>query len=146
MHFRRAEPLRLHCPIIYDESNMEDVFKQGAGYIALGVEASAALIIAYGAMQALYGMFRGVVEKRSQVDQRKEVWLNFGVWLLLGLEFELAADIVRSAISPTWTDIGQLAAIGVIRTFLNFFLEKDLDRYESQGAETAKGTARSAAA
>jgi uncharacterized membrane protein len=125
---------------------MEEVFKKAAGYIALGVEASAALIIAYGAMEALYGAIRTVVEKRSQVGQRKEVWLNFGMWLLLGLEFELAADIVRTAISPTWTDIGQLAAIGVIRTFLNFFLEKDLEKYESNQAETAKATARSVAA
>jgi len=125
---------------------MEEVFKQIAGYIALGVEASAALIIAYGAIQALYGAVRAIIEKRSQVGQRKDVWLNFGVWLLLGLEFELAADIVRTAISPTWTDIGQLAAIGVIRTFLNFFLEKDLERYESQEAEPPKGTASSLAA
>lgn len=51
------------------------------------------------------------------------------VWLLLGLEFELAADIVRSAISPSWTQIGQLAAIAIIRTFLNYFLEKDVERY-----------------
>jgi len=125
---------------------MEQLFKQMAGYIALGVEASAALIIAYGAFQALYESFRAVVEKRSQVGQRKDIWLNFGMWLLLGLEFELAADIVRTAISPTWTDIGQLAAIGVIRTFLNFFLEKDLEKYESKEAETAQATPRSAAA
>ena len=125
---------------------MEEMFKQAAGYIALAVEASAALIIAYGAMQALYGSFRAVIEKQSQIGQRKDVWLNIGMWLLLGLEFELAADIVRTAISPTWNDIGQLAAIGVIRTFLNFFLEKDLEKYESKEAETAKATPRSAAA
>ena len=46
---------------------------------------------------------------------------------LLALEFELAADIVRSVIAPTWKDIGELAAIAVIRTFLNYFLEKDLE-------------------
>ena len=118
---------------------MEEVFKEVAGYIALGVEASAALVIAYGAIQALGGSFRAVIEKRSQVGQRKDVWLNFGVWLLLGLEFELAADIVRTAIAPTWTDIGQLAAIGVIRTFLNFFLEKDLEKYESKETEKEAG-------
>jgi uncharacterized membrane protein len=50
------------------------------------------------------------------------------VWLLLGLEFELAADIVRTAIAPSWTDIGQLGAIAAIRTFLNFFLEEDIER------------------
>lgn len=51
-----------------------------------------------------------------------------GTWLLLGLEFELAADIIRSVISPTWADIGELASIAVIRTFLNYFLERDLER------------------
>jgi uncharacterized membrane protein len=45
------------------------------------------------------------------------------------LEFELAADIVRTVVTPTWVDIGQLAAIGAIRTFLNYFLEKDLEKY-----------------
>jgi uncharacterized membrane protein len=51
------------------------------------------------------------------------------MWLILGLEFMLAADIVRRAISPAWQQIGQLAAIAVIRTFLNYFLEKDIEKY-----------------
>ena len=55
------------------------------------------------------------------------MFVGFGVWLLLGLQFALAADIVGSLISPSWNDIGQLAAIAVIRTFLNYFLEKDLN-------------------
>jgi uncharacterized membrane protein len=50
------------------------------------------------------------------------------MWLLLGLEFALAADIIASVISPTWEDIGQLGAIAVIRTFLNYFLEQDLEK------------------
>ena len=41
--------------------------------------------------------------------------------------YMLAADIVRTAIAPSWDDIGQLAAIAVIRTFLNYFLERDLE-------------------
>ena len=49
------------------------------------------------------------------------------MWLLLGLEFALAADIIGSVVSPTWEDIGQLGAIAVIRTFLNYFLEHDLE-------------------
>jgi uncharacterized membrane protein len=52
------------------------------------------------------------------------------MWLLLGLEFELAADIVASIVSPTWQDIGELGAIAVIRTFLNYFLERDLEATE----------------
>jgi uncharacterized membrane protein len=69
--------------------------------------------------------------------ERKAVWRRFGMWLLLSLEFELAADIIASAISPTWKDIGELGAIAVIRTFLNYFLEQDLERTESS-AEPAK--------
>ena len=113
---------------------MQEVFKGVASYIALGVEACAALIIAYGAIEALYRAIRAISGGRSKAGQRKDIWLRFGVWLLLGLEFELAADIVRTAIAPTWTDIGQLAAIGVIRTFLNVVLEKDLQKYEPQAA------------
>ena len=118
---------------------MQDMFKEVAGFIALGVEASAALIIAFGAIEALAGSFRAIVNRQSGSGQRKGVWLRFALWLLLGLEFELAADIIRTAIAPTWTDIGQLAAIGVIRTFLNFFLEKDLEKYESKEAEANAG-------
>ena len=65
---------------------------------------------------------------RTSHGERKKVWRRFGVWLLLGLEFELAADIIGSIVSPTWEDIGQLGAIAVIRTFLNYFLEQDLDQ------------------
>lgn len=56
------------------------------------------------------------------------------MWLLRGLEFELAADIIGSVISPSWQDIGELGAIAVIRTFLNYFLEKDLEHAEETGA------------
>jgi len=69
---------------------------------------------------------------------RKAVWQRFGVWLLLGLEFELAADIIRTVVSPSWVDIGQLGAIAVIRTFLNYFLEKDLEA--SEGRDVVKAT------
>ena len=54
------------------------------------------------------------------------VFRGFAGWLVLALEFLLAADILRTAISPTWTDIGQLAAIAAIRTFLNYSLSHDL--------------------
>jgi uncharacterized membrane protein len=63
------------------------------------------------------------------VGQRKDVWLRFAVWLILGLEFELAADVVRTVIAPSWEQLGQLGAIAVIRTFLSYFLEKDLEKY-----------------
>ena len=60
---------------------------------------------------------------------RRQVWRRFARWIVLALEFALAADIARTAIAPTWDDIGQLAAIAVIRTALNYFLERDLEEF-----------------
>jgi uncharacterized membrane protein len=111
---------------------MEELFKDIASRIALGLELVAALLIAYGAIEALAGLLipRRKFESRKLFHKRRQIFLRFGVWLLLGLEFELAADIVRSAISPTWSEIGQLGAIAAIRTVLNFFLEKDIKEFD----------------
>jgi len=110
-------------------------------FIATGVEAAGALVVAYGAAEAVYGATLAIAHPRSSPGERKEVWLRFGVWLLLGLEFLLAGDVVRTALSPTWQDIGQLAAIAAIRTFLNYFLERDLEQYE-RGNRTRSQPAR----
>ena len=125
---------------------MPGLLKGIAEYVALGVECCAVLIVGYGAIEAVYGAIFAVARFPSHAGQRKKVWLRFGVWLLLGLEFTLAADIVRTAISPTWNDIGQLAAIGFIRTALNFFLEKDLERYQPRNPEASEVRQRPMAA
>jgi uncharacterized membrane protein len=117
---------------------MEELFKEVASYVALAVEAAAVLIIAYGAMEALIRLPRPIFQgEQRAAGERKHIWLRFAVWLLLGLEFELAADIIRSVITPTWADIGKLGAIAVIRTFLNYFLEKDLKEY-GEGSSAAR--------
>jgi uncharacterized membrane protein len=121
---------------------VETVFKELAAWVALGVEIVACLVIAFGALQALVGLFLERSDPLRPFRAKKEVWLRFGMWLLLGLEFELAADIVRTAISPTWKEIGELAAIAVIRTFLNYFLERDVEKYAEPERSTETATAR----
>ena len=110
------------------EVAVEELFRQWAGHLALMVEAASALFIAIAALEAVWTLLKGRHE-----GSRREVWVRFGVWLLLSLEFQLGADIIRTAISPTWTQIGQLGAIAVIRTFLNYFLEQDLEKYKVAG-------------
>ena len=109
---------------------MEELLKNLASHVALAVEAVAVLVIAAGSLEAFIGLLGVGVGKRATHGARKAVWQRYGVWLLLGLEFELAADIIRSVIAPTWLDIGQLGAIAVIRTFLNYFRE-GLDGHRS---------------
>lgn len=105
---------------------MEEVFREIAGAIAIGLEAVAALLITAGAVVATFRSLRSIA---GPLVSKREAWLHFAAWLMLGLEFTLAADIVKTAISPTWADIGQLGAIAAIRTFLNYFLGRDLDKY-----------------
>ena len=116
--------------LFQEQRPMEELFRTAVETIALTIEGGAALFIAVGAIEAIYQLSRRVVGRStSPVIRKKQVWVHFAAWLLLALEFELAADVLRSAISPTWDDIGQLAAIAVIRTFLNYFLEKDIEKY-----------------
>ena len=104
------------------------MFKEIAGHIALGVEVVAALMIGIGAVEALVRLVmpKSKFGRTAPFAKYREIFVRFGVWLMLGLQFELAADVIRSAISPSWTDIGQLAAIAAIRTLLNYFLAKDI--------------------
>jgi uncharacterized membrane protein len=59
-------------------------------------------------------------------DQPREIWLRFARWLVAALTFQLAADIIETSITTSWEAVGRLAAIAVVRTFLNYFLERDL--------------------
>jgi uncharacterized membrane protein len=63
--------------------------------------------------------------------------VGFAAWIMLALEFALAADIIRTAIAPTWQDIGMLGAIAAIRTALNWFLAKDITHLASAGEHKA---------
>jgi uncharacterized membrane protein len=107
---------------------MDELIGQATHALALTIEAIAVLAVSFGALEAFVRLLLLLWHPPIVFAARKAVWRRFGMWLLLGLEFELAADIIRSVISPSWADIGELAAIAVIRTFLNYFLEHDLDR------------------
>ena len=121
---------------------MEHLFADVARSAALLVEMAAVFVVSYGALESFAKVVWIIATPRTSHGARKELWRGFGMWLLLGLEFELAADIIGSVISPSWQDIGQLGAIAVIRTFLNYFLGKDLEEAEKTGqaAEAAVAT------
>ena len=104
---------------------MEQLFEQIAGYIALAIQAVAILVIAAGSIEAAVNLLRLAFSRVSAIESR-EVWMRYAHWLVAGLTFQLASDIVHSAIAPTWNDIGQLGAIAVILTFLTYFLDRDL--------------------
>jgi uncharacterized membrane protein len=116
---------------------MEELIGRLANYISLAVDAAAILIVAFGALEAFVRIVDLMVKPRTPHGHRKEVWRCFGMWLVLGLEFELAADIISSVVSPSWQDVGKLGAIAVIRTFLNYFLGLDLEKATASSSAVA---------
>ena len=118
-----------------------DLLKNATLLLAAAVEAAAALVIGLAAIEAtlraLLLFLPGQV--RAGADPREAVRLRLGRWLAVALELELGADILRTAVAPTWTEIGQLGAIVVLRTALNFFLQREID-----GAEARNDPARPA--
>lgn len=79
-----------------------------------------------GATQAILAVIAAIFSGAADELRGRVIWLKFATWILLALEFALAADIVRTAVAPTWNDIWKLAVIAVIRTMLNYFLAKDI--------------------
>lgn len=94
-------------------------------HAVVAIDVMVLAIIVVGTVEAFVNGLQVMLTSRSG-HERRDVWLRYGRWLVAGLTFQLAGDIIETAIAPTWEDIGRLAAIAVIRTFLNFFLERDL--------------------
>jgi len=88
------------------------------------IEACGAVVIMIGAIVAIVKF--GVALARRDINQFSAVRLSLARFLVLGLEFQLAADVLRTAISPSFEEIGKLAAIAAIRTALNYFLNREI--------------------
>ena len=103
----------------------EDVLREYVDLLVRLVEAAGALIIFVGAVIGAVGFVRAAI--RSGRDHEfTQVRLSLGRYLVLGLEFQLASDVLSTAVAPTFEEIGKLAAIAAIRTLLNYFLRKEL--------------------
>ena len=112
-----------------------DWLKQATLLLAAGVEAAAALVIGLAAIEATLRalvLFVPGQVRAGEPDAKEAVRLRLGRWLAVALELELGADILRTAVAPTWTEIGQLGAIVVLRTALNFFLQQEIDKAEAR--------------
>jgi len=88
-----------------------------------------ALIVLLGTAISLVEFLRKEIFERAEVVRLNEaIRIKLGSYLVLGLEFFIAGDIVKTIITPTWESLGILGAIVVIRTILSYFLTKDLKK------------------
>jgi uncharacterized membrane protein len=100
----------------------------------------ALLVILGGTVEVVVRAVRGALTRWSHHEQR-EVWLRFARWLVAGLTFQLAADIIETSVSTSWETIGRVGAIALIRTFLNYFLERDLEEIRVRQRERGSSPA-----
>ena len=116
---------------------MHDAIRIVAQYAAYFMEAIAALIIICGSARAVFLYVKHCTFSRECLKEFTQTRLRLGHSLSLGLEFLIGADILKSAVSPTWQDLGQLAAIVAIRSAINFLLMWELRETEKASSAAA---------
>jgi uncharacterized membrane protein len=127
----------------FGEHNLEDI----VSVLVRIVEAAGAVIIFTGAVIGFVRFLR-IAFRQEGIDPFAKMRLDLGRFLVLGLEFQLAADILRTAVAPDFTSLAQLAAIAAIRTALNFFLGREIkeerELVDANQAAALKGTVAAA--
>lgn len=107
-------------------------------WLRLAVEVTGAFAIGIGSVISLYRFVRALVTQ--QETDFNAIRLILARYLALALEFQLGADILSTAIAPSWQEIGKLGAIAVIRTGLNFFLSKEMKEEKKASTDEADVT------
>src|SRR5919198_4096401 len=117
-----------------------ELLRAGAQAVATLVEAVGILMVAIAVVLA--GMrYIASLARRSQPFPPEGLRLGLGRSLALSLEFLLGADILRTAVEPSWDEIGRLAAIAALRTALNFFLQREIAGEAVMASADAGGVA-----
>jgi uncharacterized membrane protein len=125
------------------ENLVKDWLTLVAENVVIIIHAMALVIIAIGTLQAFLRSVRVIFSPAAAGTQFHNAYLQYARWLVSGLTFQLAADIIESSIAPGWDEIGRLGAIALIRTFLNFFLERDLAEMERREFESRRAVDKS---
>ena len=98
------------------------------------IDALALVVIVIGSIEGFVSSVRAMFSSPTG-HERRDIWLRFGRWLIAGLTFQLAADIIETSITTSWQAVARLGAIALIRTFLNYFLERDLSEARTRQHE-----------
>lgn len=107
---------------------MEEIAKQVTVQISYTVEILAAVIIGIAVLQTLFSFLSLFFKPSGKKITKEEIRLQFGSSVAVSLELLLGADVLATAVAPTWDEIGKLAAIAILRTALNYFLEIELNK------------------
>jgi uncharacterized membrane protein len=109
---------------------VEEILITAVDYLRMVVEAIGAAVVGFGVVATAIRFVLTLLGIRE--DTSTEIRLFLGRYLALGLEFQIGADILSTAVAPTIDDVLLLGAIVVIRTVLNYFLSKELEQEQAR--------------
>ena len=101
--------------------------------VIAAIDGMALLVILIGTLEVAVTVVRASFKPLGDQVAR-QAWLRYARWLVAGLTLQLAADIIETSITTSWQAIGRVGAIAVIRTFLNYFLERDVEQQQRECA------------
>lgn len=110
---------------------MGNLIKVIVNFISNFAQLTAIIVIAIGMIKAFLIFTKDIFTKHKSRVAIRESRLEIGHSFSLGLSFLIGASILKTTIAPTWTDIGQLAAIISIRTIMNYFLMRDIGQIQN---------------
>ena len=106
------------------------IIHESAAALKLVLDGLSIIVIACGIVAILYYSSRALFGWNWPNYYKGR--LTFSRFLVIALEFQLAADIIGTAVAPDFEQIGKLGAIAVIRTFLNYFLMREIREEEER--------------
>lgn len=111
------------------------MLEQIVHYIAVGLSLVGIAAVIVGVAEAMISyvslhLFR--TDDGSFAEKAPQVRARLGEHLALGLDVFIAADIVNSALAPTWEKVGLLAAIVAIRVVLSWILLREIDQARAE--------------
>lgn len=115
---------------------MEAGLAHVARFVSLALDAVAILLLGLGTIEAVIGMLRVAIRGGTNHEKRA-VWLSFAQWLVASLTVQLASDIVGTTLHATWSELGRVGAIALLRTFLTYSLDRDVERIRTLQHERA---------
>lgn len=118
------------------EGAVENTIINLVQWLKLMIETTGAVIIGIGVVIAVYGFIRALIP--PQMEDYNRIRLTLARYLALALEFQLGADILSTAVAPSWDQIGKLGAIAVIRTALNYFLTREMEQERENTKENKR--------
>jgi uncharacterized membrane protein len=111
---------------------VEETIVRLAEVVASAIDVVMIVVVAFGTIVTVVALILSLSRGERLPGHVREIWLRFAAWILLALEFALAADLIDTVVAPNWERIGQLGAIAGIRIALGYFLGRDISEYEEK--------------